>query len=439
MASQPEAAGVPGADRDDRLARRLGTGDAVVIGLGSMIGAGVFAAFGPAARAAGTGLLAGLVIAAVIAYCNAVASAQLAAAYPTSGGTYIYGRERLGDWWGFTAGWGFVVGKTASCAAMALTFASYAVPGPWWAQRAAAVAAVFGLTALNYRGVTRTALLTRVLVATSLTALAVLVAGIALGGHAGTARLGGWAALGTGGAYGVLQAAGLLFFAFAGYARIATMGEEVRDPRRTIPRAIPAALFIAVAVYLVVGVAALLAAGPGRLAASTAPLTTAVEAAGAGVLAPVVRVGAALAALGALLALIAGIGRTTLAMARHRDLPGRLAAVHPRYRVPHHAEIALAVVVGVLVAVADLRGVIGFSSFGVLVYYAVANASAFTQPAADRRWPRRLNLLGVAGCLTLVVTLPWPSVVAGAAMFAVGLAGRWVILRRRAPETASGR
>ncbi|GAA0383110.1 APC family permease [Microbispora corallina] len=439
MASQPESAGVPGADRDDRLARRLGTGDAVVIGLGSMIGAGVFAAFGPAARAAGTGLLAGLVIAAVIAYCNAVASAQLAAAYPTSGGTYIYGRERLGDWWGFTAGWGFVVGKTASCAAMALTFASYAVPGPWWAQRAAAVAAVFGLTALNYRGVTRTALLTRVLVATSLTALAVLVAGIALGGHAGTARLGGWAALGTGGAYGVLQAAGLLFFAFAGYARIATMGEEVRDPRRTIPRAIPAALFIAVAVYLVVGVAALLAAGPDRLAASTAPLTTAVEAAGAGVLAPVVRVGAALAALGALLALIAGIGRTTLAMARHRDLPGRLAAVHPRYRVPHHAEIALAVVVGVLVAVADLRGVIGFSSFGVLVYYAVANASAFTQPAADRRWPRWLNLLGVAGCLTLVVTLPWPSVVAGAAMFAIGLAGRWVILRRRAPETASGR
>ncbi|MEU6751632.1 amino acid permease, partial [Spirillospora sp. NPDC046719] len=183
------------------LARRLGTGDAVVIGLGSMIGAGVFAAFGPAARAAGTGLLIGLVIAAVIAYCNAVASAQLAAAYPTSGGTYVYGRERLGDWWGFTAGWGFVVGKTASCAAMALTFASYAVPGPWWTQRAVAVAAVLGLAALNYHGVTKTVLLTRVLVATSLIALAVVVAGIAAGGHAGAARLGGWSALGSGGAY----------------------------------------------------------------------------------------------------------------------------------------------------------------------------------------------------------------------------------------------
>ena len=183
--------------------------------------------------------------------------------YPTSGGTYVYGRERLGDWWGFMAGWGFVVGKTASCAAMALTFASYAVPGPWWAQRLVAVAGVLALAALNYRGVTRTAQLTRVLVAASLTALAVVVAGIAAGGHAGPAHLGGWSALGTGGWYGILQSAGLLFFAFAGYARIATMGEEVRDPQRTIPRAIPVALLLAVVVYLVVGSSRAAGRGPG--------------------------------------------------------------------------------------------------------------------------------------------------------------------------------
>lgn len=345
-----------------------------------------------------------------------------------SGGTYIYGRERLGEWWGFTAGWGFVVGKTASCAAMALTFASYAVPGPWWAQRAVAVAAVLGLAALNYRGVTKTALLTRILVGASLTALAVVVVGIAVGGHANPANLGG---VDAGGVYGILQAAGLLFFAFAGYARIATMGEEVRDPQRTIPRAIPIALFITVAVYLVVGVAALLAAGPDKLAASTAPLSTAVQSAG---LDPVVRVGAALASLGALLALIAGIGRTSLAMARHGDLPRWLAAVHPRFQVPHHAETALAVVVGVVVATVDLRGVIGFSSFGVLIYYAIANAAAFTQPAAQRRWPRWLNVLGGAGCVVLVATLPWPSVLAGAVMFAVGLAGRAVSRSLRAPS-----
>jgi APA family basic amino acid/polyamine antiporter len=417
------------------LPRLRGTGDAVVIGLGSMIGAGVFAAFGPAARAAGTGLLIGLVIAAVIAYCNAVASSQLAAAYPTSGGTYIYGRERLGPWWGFAAGWGFVVGKTASCAAMALTVAVYAVPGPWWAQRAVAVTTVVGMAALNYRGVAKTAVLTRVLVATSLTVLAVVVVGIAAGGRASTATL-RWS--GTGDVYGILQAAGLLFFAFAGYARIATMGEEVRDPRHTIPRAIPRALLITVAVYLVVGVSALLAAGPDLLAASTAPLTTAVREAGVGALAPVVRIGATLAALGALLALLAGIGRTSLAMARHRDLPGWLSAVHPRQRVPHHAEIALAVVVSALVATVDLRGVIGFSSFGVLVYYAIANAAAFTQPAADRRWPRWLNVLGVAGCLALIVTLPWQSVLAGLAMFGAGIVGRGVALARRKAGPLSG-
>lgn len=420
---------------DGTLARRLGTGDAVIIGLGSMIGAGIFAAFGPAAQAAGTGLLVGLAVAAVIAYCNAAASAQLAAQYPTSGGTYVYGREQLGPWWGFTAGWAFVVGKTASCAAMAMTVAAYAVPGPWWAQRLVAVAAVLGLAALNYRGVTKTAGLTRILVACSLTALAIVVVGIAVGGQAGIDKLDGWSALGSGGVYGILQAAGLLFFAFAGYARIATMGEEVRDPTRTIPRAIPLALFITVVVYLIVGVAALLAVGPDGLAQATAPLTAAVEGAGAGGLAPVVRVGAVLAALGALLALIAGVGRTSLAMARNNDLPQWLSAVHPRYKVPHHAELALAAVVSVLVLTVDLRGVIGFSSFGVLIYYAIANASAFTQPAEQRRWPRWLNVLGVAGCVILTVTLPWQSVLAGTTFFALGLVGRWITMRRREQRT----
>jgi basic amino acid/polyamine antiporter, APA family len=411
------------------LQRRLGTGDAVVIGLGSMIGAGVFAAFGPAAQAAGSWLLLGLLIAAVIAYCNATASAQLAATYPTSGGTYLYGRERLGPWWGFTAGWGFVVGKTASAAAMALTFATYAIPGPGWAQRAVAIAGIWSLTALNYRGITKTARATRILVSASLAALAVVVIAIAVGGEADLGRLGGGA--GGVGAYGILQSAGLLFFAFAGYARIATLGEEVRDPQHTIPRAIPLALAGTVVVYAVVAVAALAAAGPQALAAATAPLTEAVTAAGAASVAPVVRIGAAVAALGALLALIAGIGRTSLAMARNRDLPSWLSAVHPRFHVPHHAELTVAIVVSVLLLVGDLRGVIGFSSFGVLIYYGIANTAAITQPAADRRWPRWLNALGILGCLTLITTLPWPSIVAGSAMFAIGLAGRALVLWRR--------
>jgi len=415
-------------DDQPGLARRLGTTDAVVIGLGSMIGAGVFSAFGPAARAAGAGLLIGLGVAAVIAYCNATASAQLAAVYPTSGGTYIYGRERLGPWWGFFAGWGFVIGKSASCAAMALTVASYAVPGPHWAQRIIGVGAVVLLIALNYRGVTKTAMLARILLSCTVIALAAVVIGIAVA-KPEPSHLIQWP---TGTIYGVLQSAGLLFFAFAGYARIATMGEEVRDPARTIPRAITLALAIAVAIYFAVGVTALLAAGPDLLAHAAAPLVEAVRAAGVPALVPVITVGAALASLGALLALIAGLGRTVLAMARHRDLPGWLAAVHPRYRVPHHAEVALGVVVCVLVATVDLRGVIGFSSFGVLIYYAIANASAYTLPASGEKRRRRiLNVCGLAGCLLLVATLPWQSVISGLAVFAAGIIGRAVVLRRR--------
>ena len=409
------------------LARRLGTADAVVIGLGSMIGAGVFSAFAPAAAAAGSYLLVGLALAAGVAYCNAVASAQLAAQYPTSGGTYVYGRERLGEWWGFVAGWGFVVGKTASCAAMALTFASYAVPGSTWAQRLAGVLAVAGLTAANCLGITRTAGLARLLVAGSLLALLVVVVAIASGGGRAPS-LGGF----HGGAYGVLQSAGLLFFAFAGYARIATLGEEVRDPERTIPRAIPIALGITVAIYAAVGLASLLAAGPDALAASSTPLATAAKAAGAAWSVPVVRIGAAVASLGALLALIAGIGRTSLAMSRSGDLPRWLAAVDPVHRVPARAELAVGAVVCVLVLTTDLRGAIGFSSFGVLTYYAIANASAYTQPRGRRRWPRVLNVIGLAACATLVVTLPVASVIAGAAVLALGVGGR-ALLHRTVP------
>lgn len=413
------------------LARRLGTVDAVVIGLGSMIGAGVFAAFTPAAQAAGSGLLIGLAVAGLVAYCNATSSAQLAAAYPTSGGSYVYGRERLGPWPGFIAGWGFVIGKSASSAAMAMTFAAYAAPPGW--ERPVAIAAVVLLVAVNYRGVTRTAGLARIIVAAVLIALAVAVAAVwAGGGTDGTASMWGGGGVLAQGWYGILQSAGLLFFAFAGYARIATLGEEVRDPRRTIPRAILVALGIAALVYACVGVSVLAALGPDGVASSPDPLAAAV--AGWGWAAPVVRAGAALASLGALLALVAGLGRTTLAMAREGDLPRWLAAVHPRFQVPHHAELAVGAVICMVIAVADLRGAIGFSSFGVLAYYLVANLSAFTQTGPDRRYPRFLQVAGAAACVVLVATLPLESVLAGLAMFALGIGYRAVRLRRNRPK-----
>ncbi|WP_326574885.1 amino acid permease [Actinacidiphila glaucinigra] len=390
------------------LQRRLGVFDATVIGLGSMIGAGVFAAFAPAARAAGSGLLAGLAAAAAVAYCNAMSSARLAALYPASGGTYVYGRERLGPFWGYLAGWSFIVGKTASCGAMALTIGAYVWPEQ---QRAVGVAAVVALTAVNYAGVQKAAWLTRGIVAVVLALLTAFVVAAFTGGDADAARLDIGADATVGGA---LQAAGLLFFAFAGYARIATLGEEVRDPARTIPRAIPLALGITLVVYAAVAVALLAVLGPQGLAGSAAPLADA-----AGGLAPLMRVGAAVAAVGSLLALILGVSRTTLAMARDGHLPRTLAAVHPRSGVPHHAELAVGAVVAVLAATADLRGAIGFSSFGVLAYYAVANASAWTLgPGARRAVPA----LGLLGCLVLAFALPWTSVAAGAAVLAVGAA-----------------
>ncbi|WP_442545679.1 APC family permease [Arthrobacter sp. KN11-1C] len=409
------------------LARRLGTFDAVVIGLGSMIGAGVFAAFTPAAAAAGSGLLIGLVIAATVAFCNATSSAQLAAAYPTSGGTYIYGRERLGPWSGYLAGWGFVIGKTASAAAMAMTFAAYAAPPGW--ERPVAIAAVVVLAAVNYHGVTRTAGLTRILVLAVLAALAIGVAASWTGSAPSSANIPGDGLLAHGW-YGILQSAGLLFFAFAGYARIATMGEEVRDPRRAIPRAIGIALGVAVVVYAIIAVTLLAALGPDGVAGTPTPLAAAVGAGNFAWAVPVVRVGAAVASLGALLALIAGLGRTTLAMARHHDLPHWLAAVHPRYRVPHRAEAALAAVICVIVAVADLRGAIGFSSFGVLIYYLVANIAAFTQPDEDRRYPKALQVFGALACVVLVAALPPLSAGVGVLMFAAGIILRVVRLNR---------
>jgi basic amino acid/polyamine antiporter, APA family len=406
------------------LARRLGTLDAVIIGLGSMLGAGVFAAFSPAARAAGAGLLIGLAVAALVAYCNATASAQLAAQYPTSGGTYIYGRERLGPWWGFLAGWGFVVGKIASCAAMALTFAAYVAPRGW--ERPIAVAAVIILATVNYHGVTRTAGLTKIIIIIVLAALALVVAAPLSGNTATSVR--SWDLL-AGGWYGILQSAGLLFFAFAGYARIATMGEEVRDPERIIPRAILTALTITVSIYLVVAASILVVLGPAGVAASPAPLAAAVDAVGWAWASVPVRLGAAAAALGALLALIAGLGRTTLAMARHGDLPRWLAAVHERHQVPHHAEITVAGLVCVLIMLTDLSDAIGFSSFGVLIYYLIANVSAYTQSSDRRRYPRILQIVGMAGCSTLALTLPLKAVLGGGVVFAAGIVYRAIRMR----------
>lgn len=397
-----------------RLLRHIGLVDAVFIGLGAMVGAGIFAALAPAAQAAEQGVLISLLVAAAVAYGNATSSATLAAKYPEAGGAYAYGRHCLGGLWGFVAGWCFIVGKLASCAAMALTFAAYAFPaGPRWA----AVAAIIVVTAINRAGVAKTAMATRVIVVAVVTSLAVIVFAGAFGGAADVERA---RPSMTTGVHGILQGAGFLFFAFAGYARIATLGEEVVDPARTIRRAIPVALGLALALYAVVALTSLASLGAGGLAAAGAPLAATVESGRFASWSPVARVGAAIASLGVLLSLQAGVSRTAFAMARNGDLPRWLSSVHPLHRVPDRAVLAAAAILVAVVVATDIRNAIGFSSFAVLVYYSIANASALTLRDA---WPRHaLAVLGLAGCGLLAASLPGATVMGGAGLVAIGTA-----------------
>lgn len=420
------------------LDRRLGLTDAVVVGLGAMIGAGVFVAFAPAAARAGSLVWVSLAIAAVVAVCNALSSARLAAQFPAAGGTYVYGRELLGPLPGFLAGWGFIVGKTASCAAMALTVGLYI-----WPEHAnlVAAAAVLLLTALSVLGVQRTATVATVLVAIVLIVLAVflVMAWVAPSGGGTEAVVAGSGTAGVGAAeaglvpvpaidgeawpariLGALGGAGFCFFAFAGYARIATLGEEVRDPARAIPKAVVLAISLVIVVYALVLAAVIHVLGVGGVAAGTAPVLEAAERIGGGELAPVVRIAAGIAALGALLGGILGVSRTTLAMARDRHLPAPLAAVHATRRTPYVAEICVGVLVAVIVLLADVRQAIGFSSFAVLVYYLVANTAALRLDRRRRRLPAWVPVLGAIGCVTVAGSLPWESVIGGVVVFVVG-------------------
>ncbi|MFD6948683.1 transporter [Nocardiopsis sp. TSRI0078] len=408
-----------------RPARVLGTVDAVAIGAGAMLGAGVFTVFAPAALGAGAWLPVAILIAGTVAYCNAVSSARLAARHPESGGAYVYGRERLGELWGYLAGWSFVVGKVASCAAMALTFAAYLLPG--W-EKPVAAAAVLALTALNYRGVRRSTLVVKVLLVLVLLVLAAAIVAMVLSGRlaavAQVEGLGPWP-----GSFGVLGAAGMVFFAFAGYARVATLGGEVRDPETTIPRAITLALGGVLLLYLVIGTGLLIVLGRERLSTTDTPMVDAVQVAGFAWLAPVVVAGAAVASLGALLSLVLGVSRTTAAMAADGHLPRSLAAVHERFGVPHRAELLVAVLVVGLVMLTDLRGAIAFSAFGVLVYYAITNASALRLGADEPRPPLVVPLTGLVGCVVLACSLPLPAVITGMGVLALG-AGLWWLRER---------
>ena len=382
------------------LRRVLGARGATVVGLGAMLGTGVFAAWTPAFALAGSALIAALAIAAVVAALNATSTASLARALPESGGAYAYGRAYLSRPAGVVAGYAFVLGKSASAGAAALTIGAYAWPGY---ERIVGLVAVAVALALDLRGIVKSVRVTAVLVAFVLLVLGALVASAAVSDAAPTAEA---AVLPAASGAGLVAAAGILFVAFAGYARITILGEEVRDPARTIPRAMIASFLIIIVVYAVLAVVVLQAVSDG-LVLSIAPLESIAASVGSTGLEALVRIGAVIAAGAVLLSLIAGIGRTLFAMGRGGDAPRGLSQVSTGAGVPARAEISAAVLAALVVVVGGIGFALALSAALILTYYGVAHLAVL---ARVRRgdFPRLLGVsagLGLVGCLVVVVGL----------------------------------
>lgn len=399
------------------LQRRIGTVGAAVVGIAAMVGSGVFFVWAPASAAAGGWMLLGLAIAAGVATLNALSTAQLAMTYPRSGGVYTFATETVHPVAGFAAGWLFLSGKVASAGASALIAGLYLWPA---AAKWVAVAVVIVLALVNASGIRSTVIVSGVLSAVVVSGILVTLGLGAAGSDASTLEFGALAPL------GVLQAASLIFFGFAGYARIATLGEEVIEPRRTIPRAVVVALGATFVLYAAVAVTCLAVLGPQALAASNAPLADLV----AGPWRFVVPVLAAIAALGSLLGVLAGLSRTGLAMGRGGDLPSPLARIAGRTSTPVIAEAVFAGLIVAVVLLLDPLALIGFSACAVLGYYGLAHLAAFRQRADDRWLPRAVQVVGMIACLVLAVTVPWQALVATVALLAAALLVR-ALLRSR--------
>lgn len=438
------------------LERRLGVPGAIVVGLCAMLGAGVFFVWTPAAAVAGEWLWIALLLAAVVAIANALSTAQLAMRHPVSGGGYAYARAELSPTTGFAAGWLFLTGKTCSAAAIALVAGSHLWPG--WEQPVA-IAAIVVLALLNAQGIRATAWVSWVVVSLALAGIATALVwsavagpptasfgwtayaplsgtafspaggegcsfGVVGGSQAAAAACSDVGALATPpGPLAVLQAAGLLFFAFAGYARMATLGEEVRDPRRTLPIAILGALGIVLAIYAVVAWATTTAYRLDLVWPDTPVASLVTDPVVHRVLLTI----AAVACLGSLMGILAGLSRTSLAMARDGELPGVLARVSPRTHAPAVAEGAMAALAIVLVVVAPPVVLVALSSTSVLAYYAIGHVAALRMRRTVPReaWvPAWVAVAGLVLCVLLVVTLPWYGVVASALWLGVALAIR---------------
>ena len=403
--------------RDATLRPQLNLFDAVSTGLAAILGAGIFAVIAPAAGIAGPALLISLLIAGFVALCNALSSAQLAAVLPRTGGTYEFGKRMLGNWYGFSAGWMFLVANTLGPGVIALAFGSYlhAIFGiiP---VRVASVGAAISMTLINAFGIRRSVSLTDVVVIFSIISLLAIVA-IALPGS-NTSNLQPFA---PNGVLGILRATGLLFFAYTGYSRIATLVEEVRNPRHTIPRATVIALLTAVVLYLLVGTAAIAVLGTTRLSNSSSPFEDVMLAVGSGIGLAIVAVGALLTTFNEGLSDLLGVSRVAFAMSRGKDLPEDLSRLGSD-KNPWRSVLFVGGVAILVAAFAPFVVAVAVSSFGTLLYYTVTNLSALRLEKTQRMFPRFLAISGLVGCVGLAFLLPPEDVAIGLGILLIGLA-----------------
>lgn len=407
----------------------------IFLGLGSILGTGVFVTIGVAAGVAGPSVLAAIVLAAGLAACNALSSAQLAAQHPVSGGTYEYAHRLVSPTFGFIAGWVFLAAKTASAATAALGAAGYLLrivgieESAFIAPLAFALAA--GFTLLTASGLRRSSAVNGAIVLVVLLALLTLVVcalprAIAQSGAHFTPFLS------NGFDHNFFYATALMFVAFAGFARVATLGEDVVEPHRTIPRAIIITLVVSAGLYVLVAFAAIGAVGARSLAqaahGNAAPLEAVARALSVPWLAELVAIGAIAALLGVVLNLLLGLSRVALAMGRRGEMPAILARISIKNASPTFAIIAVGAVVSALTWIGDIEVTWAFSAFSILLYYAITNLATLCLPESQRRYPRAIAIIGLSGCVFLAAFVPWKVWAIGLGFIVIGVLWRRLAL-----------